>query len=119
MKIGELAKEIKARVLIRGPAENLEIRRVCAGDRMSDLLSEAGDGTLLVTHVANMGLVRLLELMDVPGICLVKGANPDDMVLEAAKASGAALMVSREGMFETCGLIYSALRDNEQRRRSG
>ena len=114
MELGELAQKIGARMLVGGPAERMEISRVCAGDRMSDLLGEAGDGTLLVTHVTNMGLVRLLELMDVPGICLVKGAEPDDAVLETAKACGAALMVSREGMFETCGRIYQALRADVQ-----
>ncbi len=109
MKLGELALKIGARMLVGGPAVRKEITRVCAGDRMSDLLGEAGDGTLLVTHVTNVGLMRLLELMDVPGICLVKGAEPDDAVLETAKSCGAALMVSREGMFETCGRIYLAM----------
>ena len=109
MDLSELAARIGAELLTPAPSPEVNIEGVYAGDRMSDLLSGVTDSTLLVTHIANKGLVRLIELMDVPGICLAAGSAPDDAVLETARECGTALMVSPEGMFETCGRLYVAL----------
>jgi len=116
MKLAELAQSIGARVLAAGSAGELKVARVCAADRMSDLLSESADHTLLVTNIANKSLARLMELMDVPGICLLNNVEPDPEVVEAAKACGAVLMVSADGMFETCGRLYQALHPRERGR---
>ena len=61
---------------------------------MSDLLERAGPDTLLVTALANPHLFRMAELMDVPGICLVRHPEPGPGLLEAACASGAALLLA-------------------------
>jgi len=112
MTFHELAKKIGARILANGPSGEREARQVCASDRMSDLLGEVTDHTLLVTNLTNKGLVRLFELMDIPGVCLVNNAEPAQEVLAAAMESGAILMVSREGVFETCGKLYQLLNKN-------
>ncbi len=54
-------------------------------------------------------MLRVAELMDVPGICFVGGIQPDKAVIELAQASGTLLLVSPVGVFETCGLIYRHL----------
>ena len=63
-----------------------------AGDRMSDLLERARPDTLLVTRLANPHLFRMAELMDVPAVCLVLGEAPGPELLQAADASGIALL---------------------------
>ena len=109
MDLAELAKRIGATCLMPGPARGIEVLRVYAGDRMSDLLSHVAEDTLLVTHLTNHSLARLIELMDAPAVCLVGGAAPDTTVLEAARAAGAALLLSPAGMFETCAALHQAL----------
>jgi hypothetical protein len=54
-------------------------------------------------------MLRVAELMDVPGICFVNGVQPDDEMIELARENDTLLMVSPQGVFETCGLIYQAL----------
>jgi len=49
------------------------------------------------------------ELMDVPGICFVNGVEPDSEMVQLAQDNDTLLMVSPQGVFETCGLIYQAL----------
>jgi len=106
MRLDTLAERIGA-TLVVGPAEeSVEIDHIYAGDRMSDLLSEVTDGTLVVTNLSHMMLMRPIELMDVPGLCLVNGAAPDAELVDAAKQHGAAVLVSPYGMFETCGRLY-------------
>lgn len=109
MKLTELARKIGARVLTPGLGENAEITRIYAGDRVSDLLNEASDRTLLVTNLANLQMLRVAELMEVPGICFVDGVDPGQEIIDLATENGTLLMVSPVGVFETCGHIYQFL----------
>lgn len=108
MKLEVLVKGIGAHPLTPGIETN-DIHQVYAGDRMSDLLGAVGGGTLLVTHIANQGLLRLIELMDAAALCFVNGVYPDEILVEAARDSGTALLVSPFDMYETCGRIYLLL----------
>jgi hypothetical protein len=113
MKLDELARRIGAKVLTPGPAD-AQVMKIYAGDRVSDLLNEASNKTLLVTNLANLQMVRVAELMEVPGICFVDGAEPDTEVVNLALRNHTMLMVSPVGVFETCGLIYQFLTGNSQ-----
>ena len=99
-------QSIGARILTPGKPGGTEVAKIYAGDRVSDLLNEASDKTLLVTNLANLQMLRVAELMEVPGICFVDGVEPDAEIFELARENGTLLMVSPAGVFETCGLIY-------------
>lgn len=109
MKLEELATNIGARVVTTGKAGGTTVAKVYAGDRVSDLLNEASAKTLLVSNLASVQMLRVAELMDVPGICFVNGAEPDAEMIQLARDNDTLLMVSPQGVFETCGLIYAAL----------
>jgi redox-sensing transcriptional repressor len=109
MKLEELAAGIGADVVTPGKPGGTAVSRVYAGDRVSDLLNEASDKTLLVSNLASVQMLRVAELMDVPGICFVNGVRPDAEMIQLAQENDTLLMVSPQGVFETCGLIYQAL----------
>jgi redox-sensing transcriptional repressor len=109
MRLQELARKIGARILTPHPETAGEVTRIYAGDRVSDLLNEASDQTLLVTNLANLQMVRVAELMEVPAICFVDGVDPAPEIVDLAAENGTLLMVSPLGVFETCGLIYQLL----------
>ena len=109
MKLEQLAEHIGARVITPGEPGGTEVTKIYAGDRVSDLLNEASDKTLLVSNLASLQMLRVAELMDVPGICFVNGVEPDDDVVGLARDNGTLLLVSPAGVFETCGLIYQYL----------
>jgi len=117
MTLQELAGKAGTRLLLPGTRPPGEIARVVAGDRMSDLLEKAGPDTLLVTRLGNPHLFRMAELMDVPCICLVQHPEPDTGLLEAAAASGAALLVSCEGLEQTRARLERCLRPGRQEAR--
>ncbi len=108
MDVARIAERVGARLWT--PEAGRAVERVYAGDRMSDLLNAVTDTTLLVTNLTNSTLVRLIELMDAPAVCLLDGVEPEDAIVEAARTHGAALLVSPVDMFETCGRLYLALR---------
>lgn len=109
MKLEQLATNIGARVVTPGKPGGTRVDKVYAGDRVSDLLNEASDKTLLVSNLASVQMLRVAELMDVPGICFVNGVEPDTEMVRLAQHNDTLLMVSPQGVFETCGLIYQAL----------
>lgn len=109
MKLEELAKAIDAEIVTPGRGATVEADQVYAGDRISDLLNAAGESVLLVSNLASGHLIRVAELMDVPGICLVGRQRPDAAMTETATKHGTLLMVSPVGLFETCGRIYRSL----------
>lgn len=113
MKLDGLAQKIGARILTPGPPD-AEVTRIYAGDRVSDLLNEASSSTLLVTNLANLQMVRVAELMEVPGVCFVDGIDPEEELLEMARANQTLIMVSPLSVFETCGLIYQALSESDR-----
>ena len=107
----QLAEKIGAGLFEGGRAAKRLVDTVYAGDRVSDLLTHASDTTLIVTNLANSSVVRLIELMDVPGVCLLNGARPERSLLDAAEEHGAALLISPEDMFKTCGKIHKSLEE--------
>ncbi len=109
MKIEQLAAALGAHTHASSASLNLDIQSVYAGDRMSDLLSAASEHTLLVTHITNQSLLNLIELMDVPAVCLVNGATPERAVLDAANASHTPVLVAPWSLYETCGRLYRIL----------
>jgi hypothetical protein len=111
MTVMELAQSIGARVLLPGKPGGGEISRIYAADRMSDLLEQADARTLLVTHLANQHLAQVAELMDVPGICLVRGVDPEPGLLAAAAACGTALLLSQAGLRDTCSRLERSLKE--------
>jgi redox-sensing transcriptional repressor len=109
MKLEDLAESIGARIITPGRPGGTEVTKIYAGDRVSDLLNEASDKTLLVSNLASVQMLRVAELMDVPGICFVNGIEPDAEMTALASENQTLLMVSSAGVFETCGLIYQHL----------
>jgi len=107
--VDELARRIGAHVVCGAACSERVVARIYAGDRVSDLLNEASDKTLLVTNLMSLQMIRVAELMDVPGVCFVNGVDPGADIVAKATATGTTLMVSPIGVFETCGLIYQSL----------
>lgn len=114
MKLTDLAKAISAEIVTPGREATVDVDQVYAGDRISDLLNAAGENVLLLSNLASSHLLRVAELMDVPGICLVGRQRPDQAMLQAAQEHDTLLMVSPVGLFETCGRVYRALSESKR-----
>jgi hypothetical protein len=113
MDLAALARVIGAEVVTPGRSVTVDVEGIYAGDRISDLLNAAAENALLVSNLASSHLMRVAELMDVPGICLVRGQMPDPTMIRTATEHGTLLMVSPVGLFETCGRIYRCLSEGK------
>jgi hypothetical protein len=112
MKLTELSIRIDARLHLAGATDRV-VRQVYAADTMSDLMEHASADTLLVTSLRNNQLIRVAELMDVPGICLTNGMEPGPELLSQAAAVGTAILVSPVALQETRSRVDACLAGHE------
>ena len=109
MMIRELADQIQAHIVTRQGSPEAPVERIYAGDRISDMLGQTSDRTLVVTNLVGVSLMRVAELADIPAICLVNGREPEALMKQGAERHGIVLCVSPFDMFETCGRLYRAM----------
>jgi hypothetical protein len=101
MNVKDLARQDGIRLLISPASGRGDVARLCASNTMSDLIANAGRDTLIVTSLNNSQIVRIAELMDVPGICLVADAAPCGELIERARAAGTAILLTPLSLEET------------------
>ncbi|MCX8065662.1 MAG: hypothetical protein N3G21_10920 [Candidatus Hydrogenedentes bacterium] len=106
LKLIEIVETVDGELLAGENIENCFIGKIYAGDRISDLIVNASGETLIVTHINNISLLQLLELFDIPAVCLVSQSYPDEKVIDKVRERRGVLFSSRYDMFETCGRIY-------------
>jgi hypothetical protein len=94
MKVKDIAQRIDARLHPDDGSDFPDVHRVYCADTMSDLIEHASPDTLLVTSLNNAQLIRVAELMDVPGICLTLGVEPAADLLGRARAVGTAILAT-------------------------
>ena len=111
MKIDEIAKCLGARILSKGRLDR-RISKIYAGDRISDLLNACTPETLIVTNLSGMQLVRLVELMDIPAVCVTENREIEKETISKADSLCATILVSPAGMFETCGRIFKCMTEH-------
>ncbi|HEY3352889.1 MAG TPA: hypothetical protein VGQ83_06545 [Polyangia bacterium] len=101
----ELATSLGAVILTHPERAGARVARLAAAARVSDLLAQVGAATLIVTDLMSPHLVRIAELLDVPGLCLVGGGAPGPALIAAAAAGGKVLLVAPGGLAETCARL--------------
>lgn len=109
MRIEDLASVIEARLVVSHASDSRDVTRVYGANTMSDLIANAAGDTLLVTKLSTTQLIRVAELMDVPGICLVDSTAPSSELLDHARSAGTALLVASGSLEGTLGRLRAAL----------
>jgi hypothetical protein len=114
MNLGELAARIDARLIPSTSDSFPEVKAIHAADTISSLIANASAETLLVTSLNNSQLIRVAELMDAPGLCLVGGAQPSSELITRARETGASILVSPLGLEEARDLLEACLEAAKQ-----
>ncbi len=103
MRLNDLARCLGARILTHeNRAATIQVSRAFAANRMSDLLAGADSSTLLISSLSNPHLLRALELLDVPCLCLASDAHPTDAFVAAARDHDKVVLLSPDTLAETC-----------------
>jgi hypothetical protein len=108
MQLARAAQLLEAEPLFRNWNPNLEVEFGAAADLMSDVLSLAKPGSVLVTGLTNPQVIRTAEVAQVAAIVLVRGKEPMPETAAMALEARIPLFATSLTMFEACGRLYAA-----------
>ena len=93
MKVSELAEKTGLKALTTCEKDK-EIEGVYISDMVSDIITGAQAGGLLVTLQTHKSLIAAANLVDVAAVVFVRGKKPADDVVGLAKKAGIGLFVA-------------------------
>jgi predicted transcriptional regulator len=107
MKLTEIARILDATLLVGEDKLGIDITRCGASDLMSDILAGPSEGSLLLTGLTTVQVIRTASIAGVSVIVFVRGKTAPPEVLELARAGGMPLMSAPHSMFVSCGRLHA------------
>jgi predicted transcriptional regulator len=107
MKISEIVEVLDASLLTGKDQINKEIIKCGASDLMSDILAGFSEGSVLLTGLTTVQVIRTAIVAGVGAIVFVRGKMPPPEVLELAKSQNLPLISSPYSMFVSCGRLHA------------
>jgi hypothetical protein len=104
-------------LLTSATAPEAAFGKVFASDLMSDVLTAAEPGALLLTGLANAHVVSTCSVADLAGVVFVQGKRPTPDVIGQAQAKSLPLISTRMTMFEACARMAGLIEDGGHARR--
>jgi predicted transcriptional regulator len=105
-KLEDLKNILDATVICREDLLPIEINSVSASDLMSDVLTFVNEGSLLLTGLTNMQVVRTAEMAGIAAVCFVREKMPPEETIALAKEKNVPLLATKLSMYEACGRLH-------------
>ncbi|MFZ7103615.1 MAG: DRTGG domain-containing protein [Peptococcaceae bacterium] len=108
MELCKIKELLKCTVLNDNSDLAMEVKKICASELMSNVLTCTGANTLLITGLNNMQVVRTAEMSDIPAVIFIQDRTPSSEVIKLAREKGIVIMVTEYSLFTACGILYEA-----------
>lgn len=117
MNLRKIINLLHAKVVAgNGMVDEIEVDRCFSADLMSDVLGSPNTSGILITGLTNPQAVRTADIADIKAVCVVRGKQPDADTVILAKQKDIPLFITKQTMFETCGILYmNGLRGGDER----
>lgn len=106
LTLKEVIPLLNAKVICCHDHLDAPIKQAFSSDLMSDVLAFSPEGTLLITGLTNIQVIRTCEISGISGVVFVRGKQPGEQTVALAKQFELPLLYTQLSMFETCGLLY-------------
>ena len=106
MKISEIIRLTEARLLAGDPDKLIQIERAFSSDLMSDVLTLDDHQIVLITGLANVQLIRTVEMADVPVVLLCRNKKSTLEMIDLANEIGIVLLESPYSIFRSSGVLF-------------
>jgi predicted transcriptional regulator len=107
LKLREVKEILDADVIVGDEKLEIEVTTAFGADLMSDVLSFAKAGCLLLTGLTNTQVVRIANVLDMAAIILVRGKKPPAETISMAKSLQIPILTTKYILFETAGRLYA------------
>ena len=106
VKISELIKLTEGRIVAGDPENQKNIERAFGSDLMSDVLTLDDHHIVLITGLANVQLMRTVEMADVPVVILCRNKKATPEMVELANELGIIFIETPFSIFRASGVLY-------------
>jgi len=106
MTLREIVETLQAKVLLNNRGDEVVVERARASDLMSDVLTRAKPGALLLTGLTTLQSIYTAEMADIDVVCYVRGKRPQAETLRLAEQKNMILLSTDLPMYESCGRLY-------------
>ena len=107
MKLSEIVAALEATVLTGTNHLDKEITTCGASDLMSDILAGLSEGSILLTGLTTVQVIRTATVAGVGAVVFVRGKRPPQEVIDLAGAQDLPLISSPYSMFVSCGRLHA------------
>jgi predicted transcriptional regulator len=107
MKLSEIVKALDAKLIVGDDCLDKELNTCGASDLMSDILAGLSDGSILLTGLTTIQVIRTAMISGVGAVIFVRGKKPPKEVIDLAKSNGLPLISSPYSMFVSCGRLHA------------
>jgi predicted transcriptional regulator len=107
MKLSDIIEAIDGKLLTGDDFLDKDITTCGASDLMSDILAGLSEGSILLTGLTTVQVIRTAMVADVGAVVFVRGKTPPAEVIELAEANQLPLISSPYSMFVSCGRLHN------------
>ncbi|MCL0050268.1 DRTGG domain-containing protein [Dehalococcoidia bacterium] len=108
MKLADIISIVEGTLITANADLDMDVSCACGADLMSDVLTYARSGSLLLTGLTNPQVVRTAEMAEIVAIVFVRGKRPPLETIALAEEKGIPLVTTKYTMFEMCGRLFEA-----------
>ncbi|GBD99988.1 DRTGG domain protein [bacterium BMS3Abin07] len=109
MTIGDIINQLSPDSFSIEPDRDIEIKDVYVSDLLSDVMANAGEGSLWITLQTHINIVAVASMKNMPAVILVNGRKPEGETVQKAASEGIALFGTDMHAFELAGRLYNML----------
>jgi hypothetical protein len=106
VRISELILLTEARIVAGNSEKPINVERAFSSDLMSDVLTLDDHYIILITGLANVQLIRTVEMADVPVVLLCRNKKATSEMIELANEIGIVLLETPFSIFRASGILY-------------
>ncbi|MDD3080849.1 MAG: DRTGG domain-containing protein [Desulfobacterales bacterium] len=106
MKVSEIKDILKATLLSGEGQLDRKIISGGAADRMEEILSGVAEGSVLLTGLTTIDVIRTAKISGVGAVVIVRGKKPPDEVVTLAKSYDLPLLLTSYTLFASVGRLY-------------
>ena len=107
VKITEIIELTQAGIVAGDANSRINIERAFSSDLMSDVLTLDDHHIILITGLANVQLIRTVEMADVPVVLLCRNKKATPEMIDLANENGTILLETPFSIFRVSGILYS------------
>jgi hypothetical protein len=99
---------LEAKIITENPDLTKEYKNVYASDLMSNVLAFSKPGSLLLTSLSNIQVVRTAIITELSAVCFVNESNPEVGTIKLAKMNDIILLKTDYFLFDASGILYNS-----------